>query len=1183
MSYQPQIQTFLFLSKKNMCKNKDITLDGTCVHPFVLQDVGGGFLAIAKSSQDVHKSLGFIRFGVIGELYSCSADAEADARRLALLKYSNSNSASVSFGGCAAVLYATNRNPFKKGQGSPFCHLLDRFAELFRKVLVSVKFLPDGHTTSQAHISYLDDVLRSTNSEFEDFLVPKPFLGTADFVSEYKAGLAFGCIVALAEAKGWNRGKIAIHGLVGTGSILMSRLHEAGWTVIGYDPDESVMWLNATDRIRYSEKLLEEDCDILIICSLDVILKPTVIPELGCNSILDTSEGHILGKMESECQDLLAERGIKHYDDVTLNARGADVLERALNGQPIRFSDAVKLGTGKMKLHLHERTVIKKYETDEKRQFYCEVMGDDTDNIHFGIWDGIDVEEESALGKASANMTKWMWREAMRVGPPRLSTQTSKDKQSIQYIDLGSGTGSASRLITELYTGVTSTCLNLCPNQNEENRRIVESLGLKSCIEVVDGTYEQMPENWTSRFDGCFSQDAFMHAFSKKQALLEAYRVTKGGGWLVFSDMHSGIGFNLSEEERRSFAETNLVVDKRTSEEVVNIANNVGWVKVRFVDLSSHMRISFILMLGKIEKMISSGKHHGIEQLLMTYKRIFNERISQVDNGVFNWGVITARKPYEVFFTRAPPVTPKLDEMCKFVVSSEEMKGISPTADVLAVSSADHMNAQAIDQLPSSVRVLVSLSVGLDHVDQITARSQGITVLRAGRKATTNAVADYLLGIIILTLRDMFSKINTPMPASGRNLSSEDHGIDLHTSVIGIVGKDQTAMALVERIRGLTKSARVLYTCPLSSRDKNLENRLNLEYVSLNSLLEISDVVSLLCSLNPKTNSLIGADEIALMKASAVLINVSGGYLCDTEALTRVMQDGGIRHAFLDCTDPDTLPRDHPLWNMKNVTITPQLATNTPHVREQMVDDVAKVTLRELETGEGDLEEEEAKLRHDLSVAHMITHKMGMDELVWNHISGRLSNGVMLITPGRMMYDEIGPEDLTMNPDNVTGDIIHSAIYEERPDVRSVVHLHTIASQAVSCLADGFQAYTQDAAYVYGRVASYDWKGFSFDEDEKCEIRAAVAAVPGCNTVLMRHHGFCSFGKSVAEAWTTAFWFERACQTQLQLLQTGQKILMPDREVMERTATDCSLSPNVAGECEWAALERMVERLRCKK
>jgi ribulose-5-phosphate 4-epimerase/fuculose-1-phosphate aldolase len=203
-----------------------------------------------------------------------------------------------------------------------------------------------------------------------------------------------------------------------------------------------------------------------------------------------------------------------------------------------------------------------------------------------------------------------------------------------------------------------------------------------------------------------------------------------------------------------------------------------------------------------------------------------------------------------------------------------------------------------------------------------------------------------------------------------------------------------------------------------------------------------------------------------------------------------------------------------------------------------------------------------------------------MDMLVWNHISARLPDGSILITPGGMLWDEITPESISKSAyDNITADVIHRAVYNARPDVRAIVHLHPPNAVAVSCLKDGFRCLDQDSAAFYGRVANYDWQGISDSTEEEKDLAAAVTGkVPDCNTLLMRNHGFCTFGKSVAEAWVLAYNFERACGTLLRVLQTGAEVNEPDPSVWEHAHKQQFLPEFAPGVKEWPALVRLAAR-----
>ena len=105
----------------------------------------------------------------------------------------------------------------------------------------------------------------------------------------------------------------------------------------------------------------------------------------------------------------------------------------------------------------------------------------------------------------------------------------------------------------------------------------------------------------------------------------------------------------------------------------------------------------------------------------------------------------------------------------------------------------------------------------------------------------------------------------------------------------------------------------------------------------------------------------------------------------------------------------------------------------------------------------------------------------------------------------------------------MTAEVIHAAIYKSRPDVKAVVHLHTPATVAVSCLKHGFQCIAQKSAYFHKRVAYHDWGGISDDVSEGPRLEKAAQSSPDAastpNVLVMRIHGFCTFGLT---SWTLA-------------------------------------------------------------
>lgn len=108
----------------------------------------------------------------------------------------------------------------------------------------------------------------------------------------------------------------------------------------------------------------------------------------------------------------------------------------------------------------------------------------------------------------------------------------------------------------------------------------------------------------------------------------------------------------------------------------------------------------------------------------------------------------------------------------------------------------------------------------------------------------------------------------------------------------------------------------------------------------LEQQLPRADIVAMCLPGNADTYHLLNRERIALMKKSAVILNVGRGLTIDTEALTEALQEGRIAGAALDVTDPEPLPSEHPLWEMKNVILTPHVSGmfDLPETLEQILE-----------------------------------------------------------------------------------------------------------------------------------------------------------------------------------------------------------------------------------------------------
>jgi len=104
---------------------------------------------------------------------------------------------------------------------------------------------------------------------------------------------------------------------------------------------------------------------------------------------------------------------------------------------------------------------------------------------------------------------------------------------------------------------------------------------------------------------------------------------------------------------------------------------------------------------------------------------------------------------------------------------------------------------------------------------------------------------------------------------------------------------------------------------------------------ALRSMMKECDFVVITVPLSKDTHHLIGADELALLKQTAFIVNISRGEIIEPGALLEALRENKIAGAALDVFPEEPLPPDHPLWKLPNVILTPHIAGNTPHYNER--------------------------------------------------------------------------------------------------------------------------------------------------------------------------------------------------------------------------------------------------------
>ncbi|MBC7820135.1 MAG: D-glycerate dehydrogenase [Planctomycetaceae bacterium] len=247
--------------------------------------------------------------------------------------------------------------------------------------------------------------------------------------------------------------------------------------------------------------------------------------------------------------------------------------------------------------------------------------------------------------------------------------------------------------------------------------------------------------------------------------------------------------------------------------------------------------------------------------------------------------------------------------------------------------SHPRVDGPLLDRAPN-VKVVSNHGVGVDHIDVAAAVERNIPVGNTPG-CLDGSTADMTFALILATARNI---VIGDQYARSPEFTVYDPslmiGKEVHGSTLGIVGLGRIGKQVARRACAF--NMRVLYHN--RRRDPAAEAEFNAEFRSLDDLLAESDFVALNCPLTDETTNLISTPQFERMQRSAVLINMSRGAVVDTDALYAALSTGRIAAAGIDVTQPEPLPRDHPLLKLRNLVLTPHLGSASDRTRRRMIE-----------------------------------------------------------------------------------------------------------------------------------------------------------------------------------------------------------------------------------------------------
>jgi len=266
------------------------------------------------------------------------------------------------------------------------------------------------------------------------------------------------------------------------------------------------------------------------------------------------------------------------------------------------------------------------------------------------------------------------------------------------------------------------------------------------------------------------------------------------------------------------------------------------------------------------------------------------------------------------------------------VTTKETIEGEIAEADALIVRSATKVTAELLDKAPK-LRAVGRAGVGVDNIDLEAATKRGVLVMSTpGGNAVS--VAEHTFALMLALARQV-PRLDKAIH-EGRWEKSSAAGTEVRGKTLGLIGLGRIGSEVA--VRADAFDMRVLGYDPFISEAAARE--LNVELVSLDTLLGESDFISLHTALSPQTQNLVNAESIKKMKTGARIINAARGELIDEGALAEALKSGKLAGAALDVFVEEP-PKNSPLVALANVIATPHVAGSTAEAQEEVGTQVA--------------------------------------------------------------------------------------------------------------------------------------------------------------------------------------------------------------------------------------------------
>ncbi|MBR5767730.1 MAG: phosphoglycerate dehydrogenase [Clostridia bacterium] len=238
------------------------------------------------------------------------------------------------------------------------------------------------------------------------------------------------------------------------------------------------------------------------------------------------------------------------------------------------------------------------------------------------------------------------------------------------------------------------------------------------------------------------------------------------------------------------------------------------------------------------------------------------------------------------------------------------------------ISAGEKIPAETITALPE-LRLISRFGVGTNEIDKAAAAENGVAVCNAAG-SFSKCVAECALGLTLNLMRDFVNAEKDLRRGDWSRFFEGRNARQLSGKTVGLVGFGDISKAFA-RMLGAFDCRIVAYDI---RKDEEAAKRLNVEFVGLDELFSVSDVISLHLPLTKDTARMINVTTLSMMKQGATLINTSRGGLIDEQAVADALESGRLGHYGSDVFEVEPPPADCPLLGAPNTMLLPHSGSN---------------------------------------------------------------------------------------------------------------------------------------------------------------------------------------------------------------------------------------------------------------